>query len=69
MSEAFEDIVQRIGNLTPVERQDLLARLASELNPPSPRRSILELQGLGKEVWKGVDVADYLNRERESWSR
>ena len=29
--------------------------------------SILELQGLGKELWKGVDPARHVARERESW--
>jgi hypothetical protein len=30
-------------------------------------RSILELQGLGKELWKGIDTAEYINDERRSW--
>ena len=29
--------------------------------------SILELQGLGKELWKGIDSAKYVDAERESW--
>lgn len=29
--------------------------------------SILELQGLGKEVWAGTDAAEHVARERESW--
>ena len=30
-------------------------------------RSILELQGLGKEIWAGIDAAAYVNEERDSW--
>ena len=30
------------------------------------RRSILELRGLGKEIWQGIDVDDYIYRERGS---
>jgi hypothetical protein len=34
-------------------------------------RSLLELRGLGKEVWKkglgGKDAADYIREERDSW--
>ena len=26
-----------------------------------------DAQGLGKEVWKNVDVDDYLKKEREEW--
>jgi plasmid stability protein len=30
-------------------------------------RSILELRGLGKEVWEGIDPAEYVRQERDSW--
>jgi len=29
--------------------------------------SILELKGLGKEVWKGVDPDEYVEALREGW--
>ena len=29
--------------------------------------SILELQGLGKEVWAGVNTDEYVRRERQAW--
>lgn len=29
--------------------------------------SILELQGLGKELWKGIDAAKHVDAEREFW--
>jgi len=32
-----------------------------------PKLSLLELQGLGKEIWEGVDAAEYVNEERSSW--
>jgi hypothetical protein len=28
---------------------------------------IKEIKGLGKEMWEGVDVHDYIRKERESW--
>ena len=31
-------------------------------------RSILELQGLGKEAWKKVDAGKHVNRERREWA-
>ncbi len=33
----------------------------------SKKRSILELQGLGKEIWNGMDAQEYVRRERASW--
>ena len=34
-----------------------------------PRKSISlrDLKGLGKEIWKNVDVEDYIKKERDSW--
>ena len=29
--------------------------------------SILDLQGLGRELWDGVDAADYVRDERDAW--
>jgi hypothetical protein len=28
----------------------------------------LDLQGLGKEIWKGIDAQEYVDRERASWN-
>jgi len=46
---------------------DIVGRLSGELDL-HPRRSLLELQGLGKGIWQGVDVDEYLRRERSSWN-
>ena len=29
--------------------------------------SLLELKGLGKELWRGIDAARYLDEERSAW--
>ncbi len=34
---------------------------------PKPVDPIEELRGLGREVWSGVDVQDYIDRERDGW--
>jgi hypothetical protein len=31
-------------------------------------RSIMELQGLRKEIWRDIDVSEYIDRERASWN-
>ncbi len=55
----------------PSEFLYLLDWYASEHAPTqtkaSPQNSILELRGLGKEIWKGVDPDDYVRRLREGW--
>ena len=29
--------------------------------------SIMELEGLGADLWKDIDAQEYVNKERESW--
>ena len=32
------------------------------------KHSIMEMQGLGKQIWEGIDAQEYVDRERRSWS-
>ena len=32
------------------------------------RPKITDLKGLGKEIWKNVDIEDYVKKEREAWN-
>ena len=41
--------------------------LTDNITDPPGEHSILELQGLGKKIWTGIDAQDYVNRERSSW--
>jgi plasmid stability protein len=46
--------------------QQVTVMLAEQLESPAPL-SILDLKGLGKDVWAGTDAAGHVGRERESW--
>jgi plasmid stability protein len=46
--------------------QEVTQILSEALEVPKPL-SILELQGLGKEHWQGVDAATHVERERSTW--
>jgi hypothetical protein len=67
----YDQAKQSVQALGPADQlrliSELVARLTGELDR-RPRRSLLELQGLGKGVWQGIDVDEYLRRERSSWS-
>jgi plasmid stability protein len=46
--------------------QQVTHMLEEALGEPE-RLSILELRGLGKELWKGMDAAAHVEAERRSW--
>ncbi len=46
--------------------QEVIQILDQALSEAAPL-SILDLQGLGKEVWAGVDAGEYVRRERQGW--
>jgi hypothetical protein len=48
-------------------RTDFATRRPTDACDESPR-NILELDGLGKEIWAGIDVRDYVDQLRESWT-
>ena len=46
-------------------------QLSEKLVTPSlaDRRTLRELKGLGKELWRSTDVDEYIRQERDSWER
>jgi plasmid stability protein len=46
--------------------QEVTHLLSVALETPKPL-SILDLRGLGKEHWRGVDPSKHVERERASW--
>ena len=46
--------------------QEVTRILADALEEPAPL-SLTGLKGLGKQVWKGVDPARHVRRERRAW--
>ncbi len=47
-------------------RQEVIHLLDQALEPEKTL-SILGLQGLGKEIWAGIDAAEHIRAERDSW--
>ena len=68
----YDDYARGIQSLKPEEQLSLLeiisARLKKTLGKKRIKHSILELEGLGAEIWKGIDAQEYVRKERESWS-
>ncbi len=68
----YEALLQAIEKLTPSDQERLMSELTDRLSHrigEQPRQhSIVELRGLGKEVWSGVDPDEYVEQERSSWN-
>jgi hypothetical protein len=67
----YEDVLNRARQLSAEEQLALLEALAAMVREgAAPRQScsILELQGLGKHIWRGMDAQEYVSRERDAWN-
>jgi hypothetical protein len=68
---SYRDYVQGIQHLTPEELRSLLELISANLKSPrkenAAKHSIMELEGLGAEIWTGIDAQDYVQKERSSW--
>jgi len=51
--------------LLEITARDLAAASQSSL----PKRSLLELEGLGAEIWQGVDAQEYVDKLRCEWGQ
>jgi len=71
MAMSYENILRSVESLSPVEQLRLISALVERLRlprTPQPGVSVLELQGLGKNIWQDLDAQDYVDRERASWN-
>ncbi|HLF76851.1 MAG TPA: hypothetical protein VJB57_05115 [Dehalococcoidia bacterium] len=76
-----EQLVQRLRELgaalkdrqlSPRELEEALGRIDAveeivKSVPPTRKSTIKELRGLGKDIWRSVDVDAYIREERRSW--
>ncbi|KKD35590.1 MAG: hypothetical protein WAN66_15600 [Limnoraphis robusta] len=67
----YSAVLTQVLRLTPDEQLRLISELLVYVRhrfQPKPKRSILELEGLGEEIWHGIDAQEYVNHERNSWN-
>lgn len=71
--QTVEEIYQQyIKPLPTNEKLRLIAKVTSDLaenETEKPKRSIMELHGLGKEIWEGIDAQEYVNEMRDEWEQ
>jgi len=70
-SLSYSDYARGIKSLNIDEQLTLLeiisTRLKKTIGKRRKKNSIMELEGLGANIWKGIDAQDYVHKERESW--
>jgi len=62
----YREVLNQVQELAREDQLRLLEDLARHLRTLDAKerpRSILELEGLGKEIWSGIDAQEYLDRE------
>lgn len=62
--EAVKDVVKLLQPEPARSGTTSVSRLCVE---SEPRRSLLDLEGLGKEIWRGVDPKSYVSELRDEW--
>ena len=69
----YQELLEQAKNLTSEEQLKLVEDLSILIRQqwkmtPKPKRSILELRGLGKETWENIAAPEYVNQARDSWN-
>lgn len=69
---SMSKIVSEVETLDTFQQFELLETLVSMLKrgktkDTSKNVSIMDIKGLGKDLWQSVDVDEYIKNERDSW--
>lgn len=69
------EILEQAKALSTQERKELVKQLVDTLGvsvsrtPEQKKHSILELAGLGAEIWKDIDAQEYVDQLRSEWDK
>ncbi|MGV8074946.1 MAG: hypothetical protein AB2L11_10375 [Syntrophobacteraceae bacterium] len=67
----YNQVIAEIKSLNLSDQLRLLEEMATLIRKKTSQvkpRSILELRGKGKNIWKGLNVKTYIDEERSSWN-
>jgi len=68
MAMTYESARQMAESLSREDQLRLIQDLMANTEASGGSASVLELQGLGAEIWQGIDAREYVNQERSSWN-
>lgn len=66
---SIDGIMEEIRTLSVADRKRLISAIVDTLTEPETdaepkERSILEFEGVGAEMWEGIDAQEYVNKLR-----
>lgn len=67
----YHQVISEVKTLDLSDQLRLLEEMATLIRKrthTAQSRSILELKGKGKDIWKGLNVKAYIDKERSSWN-
>jgi hypothetical protein len=64
----YEQHIKPLSRAEQVQLMDLLRNQLENGGDDGERHSILELHGLGKEIWQGSDSGEYVKQLRDEWN-
>lgn len=59
-------VAQSLSNIPLADSASLVQTATHRLNP---KHSIMELHGLGAEIWQGLDAQEYVDTLRDEWEQ
>lgn len=63
----YEELLTEIRALTVEQRKHLIMDIVNSLTESPKTRSLLELEGLGAEIWEDIDAQEYVDQLRDEW--
>lgn len=68
----YEEVLNQARKLSLVEQARLveaLSKLVRARIQAWPKHNVMEFEGVAKDFWKGIDVEQYIEEERNSWDK
>ena len=70
VEEIYEEHIKSLPAVDRLRLVELIAHgLAATVHDVPQSRSLLELEGLGAEIWQGVDGQAYVDKLRREWDQ
>ena len=61
-------VIERSGEKLAVLTPYVKEPSGGAVGAPEGRLSLLDLAGVGSEIWAGIDADQYVHRERDQWT-